>query len=98
MAMKAKVTKADVLKAVAEIEKGVKVFGRQFSPRLSSQELAELLLVAVQEGNYEGPTREEHTKLSRQLAACTSREKALRAKLAGEPVHTYSSENEPSLI
>jgi hypothetical protein len=87
MAMKAKITAIEVNKAVVEIKKGIEVFGAQYSPRFAARELAEMLVVAVREGNYDAPTRDEYTKLARQLAACTSREKGLRNKLSEGEKH-----------
>lgn len=83
MAMKSKITAIEVNKAVAEIKKGIEVFGVQYAPRNSPRELAEMLVVAVREGNYDAPTRDEYNKLARQLAACTSREKGLRNRISG---------------
>jgi hypothetical protein len=83
MAMKKRMTLEQAQALVAVTQKGLKQFGVQYSPAHSKLELIEAMHVLAEHSNADGPSKEEHTKLARQLAACTSREKGLRNRIAG---------------
>lgn len=84
MAMAKKITISDVSKMLPSLRKGIEKFGKQYSPAYTQAQLVEALLV-VADQLREQPifTKEDYNKLARQLAACTSREKGLRNRIAG---------------
>ncbi len=81
MAMVKALTIEEVRKAGVELRKGVRKFGLQYSPNYSKQTLAEMVVTALDHGNHDAPSKEEHTKLARQLTACQAREAGLRKQL-----------------
>lgn len=84
MAMAKKISVADVKALVPVLRKGVEKFGKQYAPGYTTVQLAEAVLVLADMIDERGlGTKEEQTKLARQLAACTSREKGLRNRIAG---------------
>jgi hypothetical protein len=49
-------------------------YGPQFSPPYSQADLVEALSVLNEFGNWDGPSKEQLTKVNRQLAACNARQ------------------------
>lgn len=82
MAMAPKMTLLQAMAMVPVLRKGVAKFGKQYAPGYTTMQLAEAVLLLSEQATDDGVTREEHTKLARQLAACTSREKGLRGRIA----------------
>lgn len=52
---------------------GRKKYGPQFSIPYSKEEIVEALALLENNGNWDGPTKEQLTKANRQLAACNAR-------------------------
>lgn len=92
MAMKKAMTDAELDNMLARIRKGVTQFGSQFSVPYSIAQMSEALVMLADKANLDAPSREEYNKLSRQLAACTSREKGLRNRLGGNQENVANTE------
>jgi CO dehydrogenase nickel-insertion accessory protein CooC1 len=71
-------TKAQVI--VAEVVAGRKRLGRQFVPRQIMDDVLDALVVVYDNSNPDALSKEDVTKLKRQLAACMNREKARQNK------------------
>ena len=59
-------------------------YGSQTSVPFSTTQLVEIISVLNSFGNFDGPTKDDLTKVSRQLTACKAREQGLRNKLQGK--------------
>ena len=80
---------ARALTILAETATARKRWGRNASTPYSTDQLMEAILLVRDAGHFEPVvSREEVTKLRRQLAACTNREKARK----GETVETTETE------
>lgn len=80
MAMKQVMTIEQARKLADSLSVGYAKYGSQFSPPVSVATLLEAMIVLNSFGNFDGPNKEEMTKLSRQLTACKAREAQLRGK------------------
>lgn len=61
---------------VTEVVAGRKRLGKQFVPRQIMDDVLDALVVVHDSANLDAPSKDEITKLRRQLAACQNREKA----------------------
>jgi hypothetical protein len=65
---------------VANVVAGRKRLGRNYAPPYIMDDVLDALVVVHEHGNFDGLSKEEITKLKRQLAACQNREKARQNK------------------
>ena len=65
---------------VNEVVAGRKRLGKQFTPRHIMDDVLDALVVVHENANLDAPSKEEITKLRRQLAAALNREKARKNK------------------
>jgi geranylgeranyl pyrophosphate synthase len=65
---------------VTEVVAGRKRLGKQFVPRQIMDDVLDALVVVHDNANLDAPSKDEITKLKRQLAACQNREKARQNK------------------
>lgn len=84
MAMKQVMTIEKARELAAQIARAYAKFGSQTSVPYSANQLAEIIAVLSSHGNYDGPTKEDLNKVTRQLTACQAREAGLRKQLKGE--------------
>ena len=78
---------------VKEVVAGRKRLGKQFVPRQIMDDVLDALVVVHDNANLDAPSKEEITKLRRQLAAALNRERA-RKKAAGADIPDTSPEPE----
>jgi hypothetical protein len=61
---------------VASVVAGRKRLGKQYSSPIRMDEVLDAFVLVYDASNVDGPSKDEVTKLRRQLAACQNREKA----------------------
>lgn len=81
MAMKNVMTIERARSLATQIAVAYGKYGSQTSVPFSASQLAEIISVLSAFGNFDGPTKEELTKVTRQLTACQAREAGLRKKV-----------------
>jgi fructose-1,6-bisphosphatase len=81
MAMRQVVTIERARDLAAQIATAYGKYGSQTSVPFSVTQLVEIIAVLNSFGNFDGPTKEEINKVTRQLTACQAREAGLRKKL-----------------
>jgi membrane-bound lytic murein transglycosylase B len=81
MAMKQVMTIERARELAAQIARAYSKFGAQTSVPYSVTQLTEIIAVLSAHGNYDGPTKEDLNKVTRQLTACQAREAGLRKQL-----------------
>lgn len=65
---------------VAGVIAGRKRLGKQYQPPYIMDDVLDALVIVHEQGNFDAPSKEEITRLKRQLAACQNREKARQNK------------------
>jgi hypothetical protein len=61
---------------VEEVVAGRKRLGKYFTPRNIMDDVLDALVMVYENANLDAPSKEEITRLKRQLAACQNREKS----------------------
>lgn len=84
MAMRQVMTIERARSLAGQIAAAYSKYGSQTSVPFNTANLVEIIAVLNAHGNFEGPTKEELTKVNRQLTACQAREAALRKKAKEE--------------
>lgn len=82
MAMKQVMTIELARELANTITLGMAKYGSQYSPGYSITALLEAIAVLNGHGNYDGPTKEDLNRVTRQLTACQAREAGLKKKQA----------------
>lgn len=80
MAMKQVMTKEAALKTAGQLALAFGKFGAQISVPYTQSQLLEVISVLHANGNWDAPTREELTKVKRQLTAALAREAKCKGK------------------
>lgn len=86
MAMKQVMTIEKARSLAAAIAVAYSKYGAQTSVPYNTHQLVEIIAVLNAFGNFDGPSKEELTKVSRQLTACQAREAGLKKKQAASDV------------
>lgn len=85
MAMKQVMTIEKARSIAGAIALAYSKYGSQTSVPYSTSQLVEIISVLNSFGNFDGPTKDDLTKLSRQLTACQAREARLRKRVTDDP-------------
>ena len=65
---------------VLNVIAGRKRLGKQYLPPYILDDILDALVMVHEQGNFDGPSKDEVTKIRRQLAAALNREKARKNK------------------
>ncbi len=82
MAMKQVMTIEKARALANTVTLGMAKYGSQYSPAYATQISLEAIAVLNGHANFDGPTKEDLTKVNRQLTACQAREAGLKKKQA----------------